>query len=336
MYDSDIISDLAADFLTDEGIDAITCVPKDAAVSEFSVNFSPMDRAYDRICALAGNSWYVDPWKRVNYIIELGSTAPFNVTSTTANWRDLVVNVSRGNYRNKEFLLGCYTQISTTESFKGDGYTRTWTLSKPVQGVPLVKVDGYISTVGISGVSASTFGYYWNKGSNQISGNTTNAALASTDWITIQYPALYPIYQTYERTTQVRLRGTYELNNSGLYEMAETVPDGSFEDASAFARAKLVPFGDMVKQVTFETDKDGLEVGMQITIEPSNYPYIGPFFITSISAKDVDIRTMRYKVTATNKAGLGNWFEFYRSLLRDNTVRYTENFENLAVHEGYY
>jgi len=330
MYDSDIIQHMNENFLDGEIMDGKTCVSRTTAITEVNYNYVPVSNALTVLSNITGNSWYVDPWRRIHYFEPTEIHSPWDITSTSANYRNLSVKHTREKFRDRQYVLGSYTREMSTESFKGDGYTRTWTLSKAVQDTPMVKIDGYSVSVGVAGVATSTMAAYWNKETNQVFTNSSNTALASTDWITVQYPALVPAVGKTTYTTMIASRKEVE-SNSGIYENADASNAFYTEDGiSYYGRSLIEKYAAHTDNVTFETDMDGLTVGMSIWVSLSdNYGISDHFLITSISARDVDRRTMRYKVTAVSGYSLGGWITFYRSLLTDKTKRYGEPFENL-------
>jgi len=335
MYASDIIKHINETFLDGEVIDAETCVETGPAISELNANYTPVDNVFNSISNMTGYSWYVDPWRRIHYFSSTNaSTAPFDITSTSNNWRDLTVSQGLGQYRTRQHILGSYASVVTTESFKGDGYTRTWTLSKPVQDTPMVKVDGYTVSLGVAGVATSTQAAYWNKATNQVFTNSTNSALASTDWITVQYNGLVPGVATVESSFAISVNAGRE-SGSGIREVVEQTPNRLFTNAAtiSYANAVLERYGGLPRTITFETDMDGLAPGMIISFDLPQHAIEAAFGlhqITSISARDVDRRTMRYKVTAMSGYN-PQWIKYFKSLLTEKSVSNGVPYENLTL-----
>lgn len=331
VYDSDIIQDIGTNFLDGECIDARTCITKTASVSDINFNYIPADSALNTLSKISGNSWYVDPWRRIHYTAPADIDAPFNITSTTANYRELTVKHTRDRFRDRQYILGSYVSQMTTESFPGDGYTRTWTVSKPIQDTPMVKIDGYSVPVGVYGVATSTMAAYWNKATNQITTNSTNTALASTDWITIQYPGLVPAVGKTTLLSMIAARAEVE-SNSGIYENVDASHQFFEEDGLYnYGYSLIERYAAHTDNVTFETDYDGLAVGMRIHISLSDsYGLSDYYLITAISARDVDRRTMRYKVTCVSGYPTGSWFQYFQSILTDKQKSYGEEYENLT------
>jgi hypothetical protein len=332
-WDSDIIRDINANYFNGEGINCSSTlgyVADGQRIPELNYNYMPGNEAINQICNITGYAWYIDEWKQLHYFPRQANNAPFNISSTSNNWRSLTVKHSRDKYRNKEYVLGSYGLISSTEQFKGDGYTKTWTLTYPVYSQPVITVDGYQATVGILGVSASTFGYYWGKETNQITGNSSNAALASSDWISIAYQGLYPVVAIAQDGDEINTRAAIELN-SGIYEDAVTGNKTYVSsDANLYGSSILSKYGKPLDQVEFETDIDGLAAGQLINIIYPNNNLNDYYYIISVTARDVDLATMRYKVVAVSGTDRGGWVSFFRDLVAKSNQIYTQPYTNLV------
>jgi hypothetical protein len=329
-YDSDIIADINTNFFNGEGITIGDYVSTGIRINELNYNYVPGNEALNTICDITGRTWYVDPWKRLHYFARTENPAPFNINSTSDNWRSCTVKRSRDKYRNKEYVLNSFGLLLSTESFNGDGQSRTFTVALPVYSQPLVKVNGYTATVGIANVSASTYGYYWSKETRQIYSNSSNLALASTDTLTVEYTGLYPVVTVSADGDEISTRAQIE-SNSGIYEEIATANKTYALDAALdYGAAIIAKYGKPLDEVTLETDIDGLQAGHLISINLPNSDLDGDYLITSVTGRDVGMATMRYKVNACSGLDRGGWASFFRSLVTGITPIYTEPFENLA------
>ena len=331
-WDSDIIRDINENFFDGEGI---TCSSSDYVmdgirINELNFNYVPGNEAINTICDISGYNWYLDVDKKLHYFPRTENPAPFNINSTSNNWRSLTVRRSRDKYRNKQYILGSYGALPFTESFAGDGYTKTWTVTYPVYNTPTITINGYAASVGVLNVSASTFGYYWSKESRAITGNSTNNALASTDNIKIAYQGLYPVVAVADDGTEINSRKAVE-GGSGIYEEVVT-SNKSYINAAAiiYGEGILSKYGKELEEVRFETDVDGLQSGQLIEIQIPNNDLNDYYYITQVTAKDVNMATMRYKVTAVSGTDREGWIAFFRSLVANSGGISTEPYVNLT------
>jgi hypothetical protein len=331
-WDSDIIRDINENFFDGEGINCSSTgyVMDGVRISELNFNYVPGNEAINTICDISGYNWYIDVDKKLHYFPRTENPAPFNINSTSNNWRSLTVRRSRDKYRNKQYILGSYGALPFNESFAGDGYTKTWTVTYPVYDTPTITINGYVATVGVLNVSASTFGYYWSKESRAITANSTNSALASTDNIKIAYHGLYPVVAVADDGTEINTRKAIE-GGSGIYEEVVT-SNKSYINAAAvtYGEGILSKYGKELEEVRFETDVDGLQSGQLIEIQIPNNDLNDYYYITQVTAKDVNLATMRYKVTAVSGTDREGWIAFFRSLVANAGGVSTEPYVNLT------
>ncbi len=329
-YDCDIIKDINDNFFTGENINASKYVSTGKRIAELNFNYVPGNEAINTVCDVTGYGWYIDPWRYLHYFARTENNAPFDITSTSDNWRSLSIKRGRDKYRNKEYVLNSYGFLPTTETFTGDGFTRAWALSYPLYDQPVVKVDGYLATVGVLGVATSTYGYYWMRESNIIVGNSTNMALASTDTLTVQYLGLYPVVAVAQDGEEIDTRAALE-QNSGIYE---EVTGGNktyiSTEAVNYGNSILSKYGKPLDEIEFETDVDGLSAGMIIHVKIDNNELDDYYYLTSVSAVDVGMRFLRYHVTAVSGTDRGGWVSFFRDLTKSANAIYTEPYVNLV------
>lgn len=329
-YDADIINDINTNFLDSEGIDTTTFVSTGMRIPEIHFNYTPANEAINRVAEAAGRSWYIDPWKRLHYFARTENPAPFDITSTSDNWRSLTVTHNRDKYRNKQYVLNANGYAMKTESVYGDGKTRAFTLASPVYATPAITLNGvYTADVGVYGVATSTVGYLWQKESNFITSCATNSALASTDWLTVNYMGLNPIVAVSMDGEEIATRAAIE-SNSGKYE--ESISNNVSYTAGAaleFGNSILSKYGKPLEVISFETDSDGLAAGQLIKVVVPNNNLDGLYLITNVTARDVGMQIMRYRATAVSGVDRGGWVSFFRSLVNNGNLAYTEPYDNL-------
>jgi len=74
------------------------------AIEKFVFNYVPASQAFDDIAELAGYIWYIDYEKRLHFTPKDRNAAPFGLTETSQNWRNLKVSESRDLYRNRQIV----------------------------------------------------------------------------------------------------------------------------------------------------------------------------------------------------------------------------------------
>jgi hypothetical protein len=90
----DVIKDIVARFFVyggvSEGIDT-SPVEDGPAIEKLVFNYIPASQAFDDIAELAGYIWYIDYEKRLHFTPKDRNTAPFGLTETSQNWRNLKI-----------------------------------------------------------------------------------------------------------------------------------------------------------------------------------------------------------------------------------------------------
>lgn len=99
-----------------------------------SVRFKPpmrMTDALDKLAALTGYVWDIQPDKKVIWGPPGTTLAPYGLTDTSRNFENLTVTEDRSELKNRVIVLGAKYPDPTaiTEQFSGDGVTRHWPLS---------------------------------------------------------------------------------------------------------------------------------------------------------------------------------------------------------------
>jgi hypothetical protein len=65
------------------------------AIEKLVFNYIPASQAFDDIAELVGYIWYIDYEKRLHFTPKDRNAAPFGLTETSQNWRNLKITESR-------------------------------------------------------------------------------------------------------------------------------------------------------------------------------------------------------------------------------------------------
>ena len=331
-YDADIIVDIITNFLNDEGI-TYNHVTTGITIPELNLNYISVTAALDEISRQTGRDWYIDASKDMHYFARSEKNAPIEINSTSDNWRKLGVKRSREKYRNTEYLQGVYNSVLTTEYFKGDGYTQSFTLSYGVLSVPTIYVNATTKSVGIRDVETGK-DFLWSKESNIITQPSTDVAIASTDYLRVAYTGIFSVTARTQDDEEITARKAIE-GGSGIYEVSDQgtkVYDGNA--ALKSANSYISKYGKMPDFVTFETDEDGLRSGQLIWIELTAHNLADYYYITNVTARDVGMALMRYTVTAVSGQERGGWVTFFKGLTLTEAERTSTPYTALPILYG--
>jgi len=234
-------------------------------------------------------------------------------------------------YRNRMVVDGGIDTITITgEQKPGDGFSRSWTLSYPVQSITSIIVSGNTKTVGIQGVDTGK-DFYYTVGSTVISQDASETPFSKTDTIVFNYVGQFQvrvqrdningsgIYAgTIGQTQMAAIDGT-----SGIIAAYESAPNLNKVAATQLADSRLIQYGIAgVNAITieFDTTQFGLQPGMLAGINMPEHGIINTHCL--ITALNVTTQTLAdgtvlywFKVSATTGPVLGDWSVFFNKML---------------------
>ncbi len=308
-----IVRDIVMQDLAGEGV-TTTKVQDGPTITKAVFNYMSVAEAFNSLAELTGYAWNLDYNKDLHFFARETYVAPFSLSDTSANFRNMTVRQTREQYRNRQYIrAGQDITDPRTESFVGDGASKTFVLAFPVALVPIVTVNGASKTVGIRSLDTGK-DWYWSKGEKEITQDDAAAALASTDTLAVTYQGLFPIILASQADAEISSRATTE-GGTGVYEAIE---DDQSIDSQTLATQKadglLRRFGRIPRIVEFETDTGGLVAGQLITINVTAHNLSSQFLIDSVQAQDMAGQFLRYRVRALDGERLGGWVEFFQKL----------------------
>lgn len=308
-----IVRDIVTQDLAGEVITVIK-VQDGPTITKAVFNYRTATEAFNDLAELTGYAWNIDYYKDLAFFARETNLAPFSLTDTSKNFRNMSVKPTRGQYRNKQYIrAGQDITDPRTDSFKGNGKDKSYVLNFAVAKVPTVKVNGVDKTKGIRGLETGK-DFYWSKGEKEITQDDAGTPLASTDTLDVTYQGLFPIILVSQSDSEISSRQAVE-GGTGIYEAIE---DDQSIDSQSLATQKadglLRRFGRIPRIIEFETDTVGLAAGQLITINVTRHNLNAQFLIDSVAAWDVEGKFLRYRVRALDGESLGSWVDFFKKL----------------------
>ena len=317
IYAGDVIRDIVARFFVfggvSEGIDT-TYVEDGPEIEKFVFNYVPASQAFDDIAELAGYIWYIDYEKRLHFTPKDRNAAPFGLTETSQNWRNLKVSESRELYRNRQIVRAgtALTDERTDTVIAVEADQKLFELSYPVGTASAVTVNGVPKTLGVSGLHEGR-DYYWSYGSNVLTAEVapgTGAAVALT------YRGMFPILVDERLDAEILARRALE-GGTGVYEAIADDPAINVQNVAVTkALAYLRKHGVIPQVIRFETDSPGLRPGQLLPVDIPAAGLDDNYLVESVGMRDVQGAVNRYTVTAVSGDALGGWLEWFSALAR--------------------
>lgn len=269
-----IILDICSNFLIGEGFDTNNVDGFAVISDELVFDYRSVTQCFEQISTLTGEDWWVGgaAGKSLYFkSISAAATAPFPITDSSENWRNLRVSKSMGTYRNRQYVrVGQPLQSgSLTDTFAGDGSTWFFPTRFPLTAAPSVTVGGVAQTVYEMGVDPyPSSGWFWIRNGSGVQQGTQTAVAAGV-LVVVAYGQYLSSVVMAEDTAEQAARATTE-GGSGVWESIEDARDvENLDVANALALALLSRGKALPTEIVYETDAPGLEPGMAQSISLS-------------------------------------------------------------------
>ena len=313
----DVIKDIVARFFIYGGVTEdvdTSLVETGPAIEKFVFNYVPASQAFDDIAELAGYIWYIDYEKRLHFTPKDRNAAPFGLTETSRNWRNLKVSESRELYRNRQIVRAGTAltdpRIDTVVAAEAD--QKLFEVPFPVGTASAVTVNSVAKTLGVNGLHEGR-DFYWSYGSNVL---TAEIAPGVGAVIALTYQGMFQILVDERIDAEILARRALE-GGTGVYEAIADDPAINMQPVAVQkALAYLRKHGVIPQTVRFETDCPGLRPGQLITIKFVSAGLNDYYLIESVNMRDLQGRINRYQVSAVSGDALGGWLEWFSALAR--------------------
>ena len=327
MLAGDILRNIVDSYLAAEGVTyTVDSIQGGPTVIQAVFNYAPVTACIDRLAELAGYNWWIDAGKVMRFVERATYTAPW-MLDDAGLVTSLEVRKDRVGYRNRQYVrAGKDVTDPQTESFKGDGANRTFTLGFPVAKVPTVTLNGAAQAVGIKGLAEGK-DWYWNKGDATITQDSAGALLTSADALAITYQGLFDVVVLTDDMAAIEERKSVE-GGTGYYEAVDDDPYlDSREAAIQSANAKLRKYGKLGRNIVFNTWHPGLRCSQVLTANLADWQLVNEeFLIDEVAFSQLGVGCWNYTISAVSGEPLGSWTKFFRVMAeRGQTFVIREN-----------
>jgi len=277
-------------------------------------NYLPASQVFDELAELTGYVWYIDYDKNLYFIDSTMNAAPFGLTTTGGQWRDLSISSNREMYRNKQYIRAgvAQTEERTDTVITTAADQRLLEFPYPVGSASAITEGGTPKTLGVKGFDEGK-DYYWSYNSTIVEaavapGNAVSVALT--------YTGLFPILLSERDESEILERRTIE-GGTGVYSAIYDDPQINVRAmATAKALALLRRYGTIPQVVSFQTYGAGLRPGQLLSIDIPGYDLSGNYLIESVDLNDYGGVLNRYDVSAVSGEPLGDWLDWFSRISR--------------------
>ena len=280
-------------------------------------NYSSVRSALDELSELTGLTWLLSPAGEFSFRARSAGTA------RTPDFAGLRISRSRSRQllRNRQYVRGGQGLSGVrTETFTGDGQTRSFSLAFPVGTVPRITVDGVDQEVGIRGVEVEK-DWYWSKGDSEITQESGHLTLRTGAELEVRYRYEFPILAIIDdAASQTSRRGAE--GGTGLYESLETddrIPSPGL--AVDRGRGLLRRHGSPEEHLTVTADDAfgpaallAARPGDLLEVENQRLHIDGEYLVESVETRDLDGLHLEKSWELTAGEAYGGWMQHYRRL----------------------
>lgn len=289
-------------------------------------------QAFDELVKSASASgvpyyWMIDERKRlwfVPYTAIVNSTVIDGTQIDDGTLSGMVPSVIRANptYRNTQYLLGGVAQtVTQNETRKGDGNTTSWPMNFDLASAPTITVNTVAKAVGIRGLDTGK-DWYWQKGSPDISQDSSGTKLVSTDTLAVTYIGQYPTVIIDQNNAQISYEQSLD-NTTGIVEEVESdATITSVANGLATTSQLLTRYAQQGLILEFMTLNSSYGPGQLVTVNLPDYGINNEqMLIEEVTASDqIDGFNIWYDVKAIQGPYDMNWVAFFSKTLAQQTM----------------
>lgn len=288
-----------------------------------TVIFDSSTSVSEAIASLADASgfvWWIDAERELYFKPRTFSTAPFSISATSGNYRNLRVRTTREDKCNAALVSVDMEQIGyQDESFAGNGSTVKWSLAYPVGQLVRIQVNGEDKDFA-QWLTDSDRSYYYELGKNTIRQDADEAVLNSSQTLRVIYRKFGANTIHEKDTADITATATLE-GNSGIYALPfDRLGIGQIQ-ASAEGQALVAARKNNAVEISYETDQQveatchTLRPGQLQTISNSYFNVSsGTYLIREVTLRDVGGRWLQFGAKAIDTNRLGGAVEFWKAM----------------------
>ncbi len=293
-----LVHNVTQEFLYKLGITYVYTGDPGVALGDQVYNWLTGTETLNKICQATNWEWRVDFYKNLYYYSATSGylAAPFAIADDDENWKDMTVDRDSAKKRNR---VGARNSANTkplwTDTFEGDGSKRVFQTMSPLSAKPRIRVNGIPAVVvDFSEIGSRPYDWYWLAPASIVQ-NFAHAVLTSSDTITATYPSALDYVAWAEDAADIAANGLRE----GIVEVKDVATPEALQAVAVaeLARKLVVP-----ASANIDTDRDGLEPGMTLTVNTTRPLLNDTLHITKVTSTEQAKAFFSHSVTAVNTA----------------------------------
>lgn len=263
-YSNQTLKAIAEDLLS-EYIDSgygfdTTNIQAGPTIQSITFDHISIRKCFEKLSKLTGYVWYVDYEKNIFFQEVQQESAPEQITDSSDNMESISISCDTSQVRNSVTVIGSENGVQSlstnTETFEGDGDTRTFLLDDKPSQIVSIKLNGVPQSFSLD-VNQSESDYFIYSFSGQYiqvtEGNTTPVGGGTPDEIEVVY---YPRIPIIAKRKDLNSIAFFAALDGGDGEYEHTIKDTSIstkQEAIERAQQELSEFANALVDGQFTT-----------------------------------------------------------------------------------
>lgn len=277
-----IVEDLLDTYLDSSyGFDH-TNVATGPTIDTITFDHLSLRKCFEKLAKLTGYIWYVDYEKNVYFQTKTADPANESITDSSANFEELSLQYDTSQVRNSVIVIGNpngeQDTNTKTETFMGDGETRSWGLElKPSQVVSIKVNGGSAEQFSLDVNERDTDAFVYSFSGQSFRQTAAETTLTASDSVEIVYYPRIPIISQEIDPASIAFFANLD-GGDGTWEY--TIKEDSInskEEATLRALQELEEFADPLVTAEFRTRTSLLDpatifsAGQSLTVNLPSY-----------------------------------------------------------------
>jgi hypothetical protein len=333
----DIVADLAGTYLDAAYGFTVSNVATGPTIDSITFDHISLRKCFEKLQKLTGYVWYVDYQKNLFFTSTTATAAPEAITESSRNYEAVNISYDTAQVRNSVIVIGNgdgeQDANTTTETFTGDGATRSWELGLKPSEVVSISINGVSKqfSLDVNERDTDVFVYSFTGQSFRLtSSQSTPVGGGTPDSIVIVYYGRVPIITKATDTPSIAFFAALD-GGDGTYEY--TIKDTSIttkDEAWTRAVRELEEFADPLVNGVFVTRTSLLTAGS--VFEPGQVLTVT--LATHGIASATTFLVQEVNISLTEDAGTGSTEYGYEVRFGGRLAGVQEFLESLASDEG--
>lgn len=277
-------------------------------------DYRSVGSAVKALAAYSGYMTWVDESGTLFFAPKTYIPSAYAITDSSNNFRTISLRRTREDVAN---TIHSSTNPAATEpqveAYAGTGQALVFSVQFPIASMERMAVNGIGRSYGQYGIDTAR-DFYFNAGFTEIYQDADSTVLGPGDVLEVTYRQIAGNMVSISDSAAIAARAAVEGGTGIVEKFVNRSSVKSTVLATAATQAELDKRKNIVDQVVWTTDSQGLNIGQSVAIALTAPPIGGSFIIEKMSAKDEDGKQLVFTCTS----GTGNGLDSPEQVLGTN------------------